>query len=511
MNTKLTVLVVEDNPADVDLMRETLSETGSVTFHVESVQRLSEALTRLEAGGIDLALIDLGLPDSQGLGTFRKLRQAAPDLAMIVLTGNDDQETAVTAIRENAQDYLVKGQVGANLLVRATRYAIERKKAECRERLARDVLDLLNRPHGATETIGDILRLVKTSMDFEAVAIRLQEGDDFPYYVANGFPEVFLCAERYLCERNEAGEIVRDATGTPVLECMCGNILRGRTNPALPFFTEGGSFWTNNTTQLLATTTEADRQTRTRNRCNVEGYESVAIIPLRSGDEIIGLLQFNDHRPDRFTPETIHFFEGLGASIGIALARKRAEHNLVASEARYRRLFESAKDGIFILDAGTGRIVDVNPFLVDLLGFTPEYFLGKKLWEIGSFKDIATSEAAFLELQEKEYIRYDDLPLETKDGRRIDVEFVSNVYLVDSTKVIQCNVRDITERKRAQERINNQLEELQRWHDVMLGREDRVQELKCEVNEICRCMGETPRYPSQEAGPADAKTVEAKP
>jgi PAS domain S-box-containing protein len=130
--------------------------------------------------------------------------------------------------------------------------------------------------------------------------------------------------------------------------------------------------------------------------------------------------------------------------------RTQAEHDLLASETRYRRLFESAKDGILILDADTGQIVDVNPFLIELLGFPHEYFLGKRLWEIGLFKDIVASEEAFLELQKKGYIRYDDLPLETGEGRRIDVEFVSNVYLVDSAKVIQCNIRNITERKRAE-------------------------------------------------------------
>ncbi len=129
MSEDLTVLVVEDNLFDVELMRELLPERGAIRFHVESVSRLSEALARLANGGIDLALIDLGLPDSQGLDTFRKLRQAAPDVAMIVLTGNDDQESALAAVREGAQDYLVKGQVNGDLLVRAARYAIERINA----------------------------------------------------------------------------------------------------------------------------------------------------------------------------------------------------------------------------------------------------------------------------------------------------------------------------------------------------------------------------------------------
>ena len=129
------------------------------------------------------------------------------------------------------------------------------------------------------------------------------------------------------------------------------------------------------------------------------------------------------------------------------IQRKRAEVALQASEIRYRRLFESAQDGILILDAGTGRITDVNPFLVKLLGLTRGKLLGKRLWEIGLFHDVEKSKSAFRELQQNGYIRYEDLPLETKDGRYIDVEFVSNVYLANGIKVIQCNIRDITERK----------------------------------------------------------------
>jgi PAS domain S-box-containing protein len=129
--------------------------------------------------------------------------------------------------------------------------------------------------------------------------------------------------------------------------------------------------------------------------------------------------------------------------------RQQEDVRLIASEKRYRRLFESAKDGILILDAATGMVVDVNPFLVKLLGYSHENFLGKKVWELGFLKDILANEANFAELQAKEYIRYDDRPLETSTGQKINVEFVSNVYQVNGHKVIQCNVRDITERKRA--------------------------------------------------------------
>jgi PAS domain S-box-containing protein len=120
------------------------------------------------------------------------------------------------------------------------------------------------------------------------------------------------------------------------------------------------------------------------------------------------------------------------------------------SETRYRRLFEAARDGILILEADTGVIINVNPFLVEMLGLPREEILGKELWELGFFKDIAENRANFLELQQEEYIRYEDLPLETANGQRLNVEFVSNVYQVDHHRVVQCNIRDITERKLAE-------------------------------------------------------------
>lgn len=138
------------------------------------------------------------------------------------------------------------------------------------------------------------------------------------------------------------------------------------------------------------------------------------------------------------------------------LARKVDMDNVQeirTSELRYRRLFEAAQDGILILDARTGAITDVNPFLIKMLGYSREEFVEKKLWEVGAFRDIKASQQAFEDLQKNEYIRYEDLPLKAKNGRLVDVEFVSNVYSVDDEKVIQCNIRDISERKQAQDAL----------------------------------------------------------
>jgi PAS domain S-box-containing protein len=134
--------------------------------------------------------------------------------------------------------------------------------------------------------------------------------------------------------------------------------------------------------------------------------------------------------------------------------RQQVEAELRISEIRYRRLFETAQDGILILDADTGKVIDVNPFLIAMLGYSRDEFLGKKLWELGAFKDIEASKNAYLVLQSQGYIRYDNLPLQTNNGRNVAVEFVSNVYLVDHTKIAQCNIRDITVREQALKEIH---------------------------------------------------------
>jgi PAS domain S-box-containing protein len=215
----------------------------------------------------------------------------------------------------------------------------------------------------------------------------------------------------------------------------------------------------------------------------LSGYESSEVIgkpikilfPKDKADSIIDLLKnnLNDKNSEAFEIDILtknkniktvlwnstSIFDKEDRSIVATIAqditaRKQTTDKLVSLETRYRRLFESAKDGILIIDAETGKIIDVNPFLIELLGCTKEKFIEKEIWEIGFFKDIAANKEKFLELQKKEYVRYDNLPLETFDGRKINVEFVSNVYPVNHRKVIQCNIRDITKRKLSEELLH---------------------------------------------------------
>ncbi|HSB79623.1 MAG TPA: EAL domain-containing protein [Candidatus Methylomirabilis sp.] len=129
---------------------------------------------------------------------------------------------------------------------------------------------------------------------------------------------------------------------------------------------------------------------------------------------------------------------------------------LKESEIRYRRLFETAQDGILILDHQTGAITDVNPYLIKMLEYSRKELVRKKLWEVGAFQNVDASKAAFTALKRREYSRHENLPLRTKDGRLVQVEFISNVYRVGNKKVIQCNIRDITERKQAEQQLEHQ-------------------------------------------------------
>ena len=204
----------------------------------------------------------------------------------------------------------------------------ERKRAEGEREITIKFLELINEETDTADLVRAAATFFQEQSGCQAVGIRLREGDDFPYFEARGFPPEFIQSEDSLCARDGAGAMVRDDVGNPVIECMCGSVICRRFDPAKPFFTAHGSFWTNSTTELLASTMEADRQARTRNRCNGEGYESVALLPLRMGEERLGLLQLNDRRRGMFSAELIGLWERLADHLGVALAKLRAEEQL---------------------------------------------------------------------------------------------------------------------------------------------------------------------------------------
>jgi PAS domain S-box-containing protein len=253
----------------------------------------------------------------------------------------------------------------------------ERKQNEADRETMLALLRLANASNNTQELIRTVTAELQGWSGCVAVGVRLRRGDDFPYFETRGFPAEFVQAENYLCARDANQQLLRDGQGKPVLECMCGNVLCGRFDPRLPFFTSGGSFWTNSTSRLLASTTEADRQSRTRDRCHGEGFESVALIPLTCSGRTLGLLQFNDPRPGRFTPEKIAQMERAAASLAIALEQRMTQAALRASEERYRLISENTADVIWLLNVASGQCTYVSPSVQRVFGYSPEEIMAK--------------------------------------------------------------------------------------------------------------------------------------
>jgi|WetSurMetagenome_2_1015567.scaffolds.fasta_scaffold00168_24 PAS domain S-box-containing protein len=206
----------------------------------------------------------------------------------------------------------------------------ERKLAERHKALAAEVLSILNENMSISRSAERILAVIKKETGLDGVGIRMRRGDDFPYAVTEGFSKDFLLAENSLIARNEKGDFCLDENGRIRLECTCGLVVTGRTDPANPLFTAFGSAWTNNTLPFLDVPPEQDQRFNPRNRCIHDGYRSVALIPIKANKEIVGVLHLIDRRPDRFTPEAIGYFEKISASFGIALSRKQDEEKIVA-------------------------------------------------------------------------------------------------------------------------------------------------------------------------------------
>jgi PAS domain S-box-containing protein len=266
----------------------------------------------------------------------------------------------------------------------------ERKESELIHLATIELLHMINTTSSKEQLIKSVTTFLKQWLHCDAIGIRLKDGDDFPYYETSGFPEEFVQAERHLCSYDAKGEVIRDSTGSPVLDCMCGNILCGRFDPAKDFFTPHGSFWSNCTTELLASTTEEDRQARTRNRCNGEGYESVGLFPLRLGSETFGLLQVNDKQKGLFTLRMLSSLEWFGDNLAIALARLRAEEELRESEERFQTLATLAPVGVYLTDPD-GNCLYTNTAWCRMAGLSPEDALGQ-----GWIKGLHPDDRAFV-------------------------------------------------------------------------------------------------------------------
>jgi PAS domain S-box-containing protein len=306
--------------------------------------------------------------------------------------------------------------------------------------------------------LGVAARIVRRVTDCDAVGIRLRQGDDYPYFVADGFAAGFVASETSLCAKS--GEAVVDPAARPVLECMCGAVIQGRVDPRQPWFTAFGSFFTGSTSRLLA---QAEAlPPGTRNRCNAAGYETVVLIPLRAADTTHGLLQVNDRRPDLLDASAVARLERLAAGLAILLSRQEMAAALADSEARHRAMFFSNIAIKLLIDPATGRIVDANPAACRFYGYSLEDMQRLSIWDINAAGEDATRrEMALTSDAERRFFRFRHR-LAGGEVREVEVYTGPVEYL--GRKLLFSIIHDVTERVRAEE-ARDRVEQMLR-HDL---------------------------------------------
>ncbi|MEI6774403.1 MAG: ATP-binding protein [bacterium] len=317
------------------------------------------------------------------------------------------------------------------------------------------ILQILNRSESLQTSLQQILTLFKAT-GFDAVGIRLKDGDDFPYFAQEGFSEEFLLKENTLIKcASDAGFCI-DADGKVCLECTCGLVLSNPIYPTHPLLTPGGSFWTNDSFSLLEIPSEDDLRYNPRNVCIHHGYASVALVPIQANNTIVGLIQFNDRRKERFTIELIEFFEDIASHIGEALMRKQVEQELMFNNLILKAQNEASIDGILVVDEH-GNILHFNQRFVLMWDISPDVMVSKSYKDfLALVIDTHTTTGDILHnLQYLYEFRYETsrYDIVMKDGRIFESYSVPMFSQDDKYYGRMWNFRDITDQKHNEQTI----------------------------------------------------------
>ncbi|WP_246167033.1 PAS domain-containing protein [Oryzomonas japonica] len=343
-----------------------------------------------------------------------------------------------------------------------------RKRSEAYRGMGQDILRVLNEKGDQKEAIQKVIGLVKTATGVDAVGIRLQDEDDFPYFYQEGFSQEFLHKENSLLARTRDGGICRDECGDVCLECTCGLVVTGKTDAADAGFTKGGSCWTNDSFPALQVPADEDPRSNPRNECIHQGFASIALIPIRAKGRIVGLLQLNDRKAGCFTLEAIETLEGVAENIGEAMLRKQAEEKLIASE-RFLRTLNDQLPGMVSYWTDELRCRFANRAYLEWFGKSPEQMMGISLLELMGETEFRKYEPRIRSVLRGEPQRF-ERPLVKPNG---EVGYTWTHYVPDlvegKAQGFFVLVADFTELKRAEEEKANleaQLQQAQKMESV---------------------------------------------
>ncbi|MFZ0006320.1 MAG: PAS domain S-box protein, partial [Methanoregula sp.] len=427
-------------PALLDVGKFFLEETGE--FTVVTASSASVALDRLKSNDIKAIVSDYQMPDIDGIEFLKRVRAKDKAIPFILFTGRGREEIAIQAFENGADYYLQKGGDPTSQFAELThkiKRAVDHIRDETQVATLNRLYSVLSASNKAIVHIHD-----KKELLTELCRIVVDIG---------GF------AMAWAGIVNEKTHIIEPVSACGHVDHYLDNISistddipRGQGPTGTAFRT--GKFSVSNDIE------HDPKMAPWRKGALDRGYRSLAAFPFALDSKNAGVITFYASEPGFFNDQIIRLLEEQSGDISFALItldheekRRAAENDLKKSELQYRRLFETAQDAILILNGVSGEIIDANKFIIDMLGYPLEYFKGKHLWELGFLKDKTLAQDAFLKLKTDGYIRYEDIPLETKQGREMRVEFVSNVYLVDDKPIIQCNIRDITERKQTEDAL----------------------------------------------------------
>jgi PAS domain S-box-containing protein len=296
-------------------------------------------------------------------------------------------ETVLKAKNGDLKHVLVSSD-NINVQVKRFRFTVvqditQRKMAEIYREIQQEILKIQTNQGVMQDSMQTVIDILKAKIGFDALAIRIQNGDDFPYLVQNGFSHDFLLTENSICQRTTDGGIRRAKDGSIKLECTCGLVISGGIDSSYPFATKRGSIWTNDSSVLLDPLQD-DPRFQPRNLCIHQGYASVAVIPIRSNNKNIGLIQFNDRRLGRFTVEMIEQLEGIAIHIGELLMRKHAEDELQKSNAMLSLFMDHSPIYTFIkeVSAKESRVLKASENFKEMIRIPGSQMVGKSMYEL---------------------------------------------------------------------------------------------------------------------------------